>query len=367
MTQKRKICFVAPSLQMGGIERAMSSMANYIVSNYEIDVCYLTIFPFDHFFALDAKITLFEPPYHFSRTGRSNWETLKYYNAVLSPFNGYIKRKIFELKPDVIVCYGDWFPHLIMLAVGNKIPLYYSNRSNPNIKYGLHIEFIRKLAYWLTPPAGIIAQTSAAANRKKRLLGNKSKIQIIPNPAREVRMYDVEKQNYIISVGRLHLEKGFVRLMEVFATLRAENWKLVLVGGGIHENEIKNKAKDLGISDRIIFAGKSNEVDKWLSQSKIFVLSSHNEGFPNALCEGMAAGLACVSFDIVAGPADIIKNGINGFLVPDNDLAEMRVVLQNLIDNEKLRIEIGSEAKKIVQTYSFSAISQKFVEFVLNN
>lgn len=367
MAPKRKICFVAPSLQMGGIERAMSSLANYIIANYDLEVCYLTIYPFEHFFSLNNGISLHEPPYQFSRSGRSAFETMKYYNHVLSPFNGYIKKKIFELKPDVIVCFGDWIPHLVMLGVHNKIPLYYSNRSNPNIKYSFQLEFIRKLAYWLTPPTGIIAQTSAAASRKKSLLGNKSRIQVIPNPARIVEVLDVEKYNYIISVGRLHLEKGFVRLMEVFAALNAIDWKLVLVGGGVHEKEIRNKAEELGISDRIIFTGKSKEVDMWLNKSKIFVLSSHNEGFPNALCEGMAAGLACASFDIVAGPADIIENGVNGFLVPDGDLDAMRLVLQNLIENEELRVRVGEEAKKIVDKYSFSAISKRFVEFILNN
>ena len=124
-------------------------------------------------------------------------------------------------------------------------------------------------------------------------------------------------------------------------------------------------AVDLGIMDRVIFTGKTKDVDIWLQKSKIFVLSSHNEGYPNALCEAMAAGLACMAFDIVAGPKDIISNGENGFLIPDNDLQAMADKLQLLIANVELREKFGLNALRICESNSIEVVGKMFLDFII--
>jgi len=349
---------------MGGIERQMSITANYFATK-DIEVHFITLFPFEPFFILDERIKVYIPPYAFPRTGRNVLQTASYYIKILSPFNGYIKQQIKKIKPDAILSIGDWFPHAIMLQLKElKIPFYYSNVSNPLIKYNWFPELIRKTAYRFSPPAGIIAQTSAAAERKKKLLGNKILIKIIPNPVLEIMHYPIKKENWIVSVGRLHLEKGFVRLMEVFAQINAPGWKLVLAGNGVHEKEIKQKAIDLEIDERVIFLGKVQNIPELLSKSKIFVLASHQEGFPNALCEGMAAGLPCLAFDIIAGPGDIINDGTSGYLIPDGNLKLMAKRIQYLIENEQERIKLGQEAEKITETYSVVKIGNKLLEFI---
>lgn len=362
-----RICFIAPSLQMGGIERAMTTFANYY-SSKGLEVYYITLFPFEPFFELDDKVKLHAAPYAYPRTGRSACQTVRYYVRMLSPLNGHIKKEIKKIKPEAVLCFGDWFPHLVMLQLKSlNVPLFYSNRSNPKIKYSSLQELFRKTAYAIAPPAGIIAQTTAAEERKRRLLQNRVPIKVVPNPVREISGDDMNKENWIISVGRLHLEKGFVRLMEAFKNTRHEGWKLVLVGSGMHEREIKDKAADLGIANEVIFTGKVRDVDTLLLRSRIFVLSSHNEGYPNALCEAMSAGLACVSFDIVAGPRDIIKNGENGFLVPDGDLISMSDRIEELIDDENLRKELGENARKITYSNSIEIIGDKVLRFISEN
>lgn len=365
MEVKRKICLIAPSLQMGGIERAMSTLANYFVTQGH-EIHYITLFPFEPFFELDCRIKLYTPPFLFPRQGRTWMQTTMFYSKMLAPFYGHIFKQVKIIQPNSIMCFGDVFPHLVMLQLHSlKIPIYYSNRSNPNIRYNFLINLIRTFAYSVAPPAGIIAQTNEAMLRKKRILGNKVPIKIIPNPVRKIEQHQIEKENWIVSVGRLHLEKGFVRLMETFSMLETGNWQLVLAGGGVHEKEIKQKSIELGIANKVIFLGKVLDVDQLLLKSKIFVLSSHNEGYPNALCEAMSAGLACLSFDILAGPKDIIINGENGFLIPDNDLIAMADKLQLLIVNDDLRIKLGENAKKISHTNSVEEIGNKFLDFVI--
>lgn len=361
---KKRICLIAPSLQMGGLERAMSTLANYFVSRGH-DVFFVTIFALPPFFILDERIKLSIPPYPFNRQ-RGKYEFVSYYIKIFSPFGGYLRRTIRQIQPDVIMSFGDVIPQISLISLlGLKIPFYLSNRSSPNIIYSRHFIWFRRLGYFLHRPSGVIAQTSSAAERKRNILGKNVNIQIIPNPVHQITMYDTEKQNWIVSVGRLHHEKGFCRLIEAFSMVNAPDWKLVLAGTGKHEKDIKAKALELRIVDRVIFPGNVENVDKLLCESKIFVLPSFGEGFPNALCEGMAAGLPCISFNIVAGPRDIIKDGINGFLIPDGDLKAMAQKIQYLVDNEAERNRIGSNAKNIVDQFSIEKIGKQYLDFIL--
>jgi glycosyltransferase involved in cell wall biosynthesis len=361
--RKRKICLIAPSLQMGGIERAMSTLANYFVTKGH-EVYFVTLLSLDPFFTLDERVRLYVPPYSFNRHLRG-WRYMIYYMRLFVPW-GYMRRTIKRIGPDVIMSFGDDLPQMSMLVLlGLKIPFYLSNRSSPDIVYGFRIRAIRWLAYFLKKPDGVIAQTSAAAERKKRILGEDINVRIIPNPARKVEQYNVKKQKWIVAVGRLHKEKGADRLMQAFAMLDAPDWQLVFAGTGLHADYLIRFARDLKIDSRTLFLGKVENIDRLLSESQIFVLPSYREGFPNALCEAMAAGLPCVAFDIVAGPGDIIDNDVNGYLIEDGDIEGMADKLQFLIDNDNERTRLGREAGKITERYSLERIGDMYLNFIL--
>ena len=160
---------------------------------------------------------------------------------------------------------------------------------------------------------GIIAQTSYAADFYRKAYS--CPIEIIPNFLREIKEYKHEQINQIISVGRCSSEKGQHYLIEAFSKINNTTWQLAIVGDGPCLKELKALAIKLGIYDRVIFTGFREDVDFYLSQSKIFALTSLIEGFPNALIEAMATPLAPVSFNCNAGPSEIIEHGKNGFLV----------------------------------------------------
>ena len=326
----------------------------------------MAMFPFEHFFKLDERVKYFEPEMSYPKGGNV-LKLLSYYRRVFSPQRGYLVRTLKEIKPDVVMSFGDWYPHLAMLTLRGRYPFYYANRSNPLIRYSTMQEFIRKLAYRLYPPVGIIAQTSLAKERKERIFkGEKMpRIKVIPNPARVVTHYNIPRQDYIIAVGRMLWSKGFGRVIDVFSKLNAPGWKLVLVGDGPALVEIKRKTAAMGLEGSVIFTGKSNNVDKWLAISKIYLMASYKEGFPNALCEAMAAGLACVSYDIVAGPRDIITDGVDGYLVPDSDEKQMVERMQMLVDNPEQILTIGENAEKIVDTLSIEKIGNMYLNFIM--
>jgi GalNAc-alpha-(1->4)-GalNAc-alpha-(1->3)-diNAcBac-PP-undecaprenol alpha-1,4-N-acetyl-D-galactosaminyltransferase len=172
-------------------------------------------------------------------------------------------------------------------------------------------------------------------------------------------------QNEIITLGRCSFEKAQHFLLEAFSQLNAPNWKLIIVGDGPLLDDLKSKSKQLNIAEKVEFSGFQKEVDFYLSQAKIFAFTSIIEGYPNALIEGMANGLAPVSFNCVAGPSDIITDGENGFLVPVENVTLFAEKLQLLIDNPSLLNEISTNASKIKQTNNLKVIAERYQQFLL--
>ena len=109
-------------------------------------------------------------------------------------------------------------------------------------------------------------------------------------------------------VGRLIKTKHQDNLIKIFASINKKDWKLVIVGYDhlkqMNMEPLKKLALDHGLADRVVFAGKQSDVEKYYLSSKIFAFTSSSEGFPNAIGEAMAAGLPVVAYNCVAGPAE---------------------------------------------------------------
>jgi GalNAc-alpha-(1->4)-GalNAc-alpha-(1->3)-diNAcBac-PP-undecaprenol alpha-1,4-N-acetyl-D-galactosaminyltransferase len=98
--------------------------------------------------------------------------------------------------------------------------------------------------------------------------------------------------------------------------------------------------------------------------TSVFAFTSTSEGFPNALGEAMAAGCACVAYDCVAGPSDMIDNGINGFLISIGDEKQYLKKLQLLMEDETTRIKFGKAAQEKMKQFEASTIADKFYNFI---
>lgn len=180
------------------------------------------------------------------------------------------------------------------------------------------------------------------------------KITVIPNPTAydEVDHVPSLESKIVLAVGRLDYIKGFDLLLEAWAIFCKQNddWTLSIVGGGEEELRLKQIANDLGISSRVIFWGQQKNVDQFYRQASIYCLSSRNEGFPMVLLEAQSYGLPIVAFDCDTGPAEIVKSGFNGYLVPVLNTVELsknilRIAKRNnteykeLVDNSKINIK----------------------------
>jgi glycosyltransferase involved in cell wall biosynthesis len=352
-----KIVFVAPSLQLGGMERASSLMADYFFSN-DIDVIFITLYNFPHFYTLNPKIKIIDP-----QIDKSKEIKIIYYIKLVF----FLRKQFKNIHPDRIVSYGDWTNMLIILASINlNLRIFISDRASPGIRFNSFVSILRWFLY--KRAYGIIAQTDRAAMQKRKMLGPNINIKVIPNPIKPIILYpEITRSNYILGIGRHWSVKGLDRLITAFSFLKNHDYKLLIAGSkGPSSKHLENLVLKLDLEKKVVFLGSISNIDQLAATCKIFVLSSYSEGFPNALIESMAAGLACISFDIIAGPKEIITHFEDGLLVEDGNIVDLTNQIQYLIDNENEIKRLGSNAMKIKERLSIKKIGQQYIDFILS-
>lgn len=351
----KKITIISPSLKMGGIERALTVLANYFVQE-GYQVYFISAQGGERFYTLDTQVHFVE---NNQKRSKGIFGKVYYYSLLLF----FLRRTVKKQNPDVVLSFGDAFNPLVLLAlVGTKYPVYISDRTSPDFPFNFFIKTGKK---WLYPrAAGFIAQTERAAAYKRQQFHNKLSIKVIPNAIKQVTTHDQTPFNQIVCVGRLSVEKGQDRLLQAFSKIAPHtDWQLVLAGDGPKLQEWQNLVKALALEERVIFLGKVQDVDYLLSQSAIFVLPSRLEGFPNALCEAMAMGLPCICFDSIPTES-LLTHKINGWVVKENDIDGMAQAIKELIESPATRNFLGTQAKEIASKLAISTIGKQYLEFM---
>lgn len=163
----------------------------------------------------------------------------------------------------------------------------------------------------------------------------------------------------MLGVGRLHEQKGFADLISAFVKALGDrqDWDLFLVGEGELRPELERLARESGAGDRIHLPGRTGDIAPWYSRADLFVLSSLTEGFPNVLLEAMASGTAVISTNCDFGPADIIRDGVDGCLVPVGDVDALAACVRALADDPSKRVRLGLRAAEVLARFDVSVIT----------
>jgi glycosyltransferase involved in cell wall biosynthesis len=103
---------------------------------------------------------------------------------------------------------------------------------------------------------------------------------------------------------------------------------------------------------------------KFMKRASLFVLSSDYEGFPNALIEAMAVGCPVISTDCISGPAEVLKGGEYGVLVPPNDENAMARAIVRLLRNEGLRRELSGKGMRRTEDFDISAQAEEYKRLI---
>jgi len=124
-------------------------------------------------------------------------------------------------------------------------------------------------------------------------------------------------------------------------------------------------AKQLDVSEKVIFSGYIKNISDELEKASLFVLSSDYEGMPNALMEAMALGLPCISTDCKGGGARfLIEDNINGLLLPRNNVDAMSYAIERLLSNDEFSRQLGREASKICEKLAPQIVYDEWAKFI---
>lgn len=360
MKSKYRLCLVIPSLHPGGMERVMAELANYFVGQPNTEV-HLVLYGLkrDIFYTIDENINVHRPDFIFNNQRRL-WHTFK------TLF--FLRKQIKKLHPDTVLSFGEVWNNFVLLSCwGLPYPVYVSDRCQPDKQWSRLQRNLRNLLY--PRAAGLIAQTQKAKDIYRQLFSH-SNIQVIGNPIRAIESDPkIEKENIVLSVGRLIKTKHHDELIRIFAELNPEGWKLIIVGDDALKQQ--NKAilqqliDDLEMQDKVELAGKRKNVEDYYNRAKIFAFTSSSEGFPNVIGEAMSAGLPVIAYDCVAGPSDLIQHGQTGFLIKLHDAEDYQNKLNLLIDDKELREQMGIAGQEKVKQFSTRRIADTFQKFIL--
>ena len=181
-------------------------------------------------------------------------------------------------------------------------------------------------------------------------------IKVIPNQLPFIPKKQSElKNNVILSVGRLDYQKGFERLIEAISLIKEKcgGWQVKIIGDdGKDKEKLLEQIKKNGLEQTITILPPTDKIEDEYYNAGIYVMSSRYEGFPMVLIEAKSCGLPVVSFDCPDGPAEIIQNNVDGFLVEEGDVEALSQAILKLIEDEDLRKKFGQEAVKNVRRFS---------------
>lgn len=368
-----KILFFIPTLSGGGSEKVTLQLLQHIGKRKFSPSLVLFEKKGQYLEALPSSIPIFE------------LKKRKHKKALPWIVMFRLKKLIKKEKPDVFVslmCYTNTLA-LIVKIMGRVQPkIIISERTSTYIYEGRFINFLRSLAIrFLYPKADkIVFPSRDMADKIMKSYGvEKQKVNIIPNPVDiatitersqeiiEDPVYQA-KNNIIIAIGRLSKEKGFLYLIKAIALLSKQgiNCELVILGDGAEKISLQNLSKDLRVEERVHFLGFQSNPYKYLAHSKIFVLSSLYEGFPNVLLEAMALGVPSIATRCPTGPEEIITDEVNGLLIPPADEKALAHAIKKLLLDKDLRTRLSEAARKRAEDFKVEKIIKQYEDVIEN-
>lgn len=336
MRHSSHIAIFVPSLRGGGAERVMVTLANSFAERGH---------------RVDLVLVRAEGPYLPDVSEKVRIVDLDRPRvlAALIPLARYLRRE----RPDAML---SAMTHANIVAIlAHKLArfkgrLAVSERNTPSrgLIGGGSKRLQRMLVRALYPSAdAIICVSRAMQDEMAQMFGLPAeKLHTIYNPVDLDRVHRMMEEPVthewlsrkdvpvILAVGRLTEQKDYPTLLSAFALLRERQpARLIILGEGELEAELKQRAIELGIADDVDFPGFQANPYSWMRAADLYVMSSRWEGLPNSLIEALACGARIVSTDCPTGPAEILEDGRWGGLVRVANPEELTMAIDVALDS----------------------------------
>jgi glycosyltransferase involved in cell wall biosynthesis len=171
-----------------------------------------------------------------------------------------------------------------------------------------------------------------------------------------------QENRIVLAAGRLVPVKGYDRLLKAFVRVAEErpDWKLRIYGEGRVGEKLVRLSVKLRLHNNVTFMGSTGDIQGELAKASIHAVSSRFEGFGMTIIEAFASGVPVISFDCPRGPREIITSGVNGLLVPADDVDALAEGLIRMIDDEEGRRRMAENALQAARNYDISTIAGRW-------
>ena len=375
----KKVSILSLHLGYGGIEKSVVALANMLSSKYDVEIacCYQlyekSVFP------LDQKVKV---QYLNDQTiipNKSSFqEALHSRNIIKIIKEGFFAVKVLYFRKksivdyikkcdsDIIISTRDIF-NTWLGSYGKKGILkigWEHNHFHNNLKYANKVvSSVLKLDYF------VLVSEELKKYYEERLKNTSCTCITIPNCI-ELLPEKISKLNdkRLLSVGRLSSEKGYMDLLRIYNSFQKKNkdWVLDIVGDGVEKSELERYIQDHHLEEKVTLHGFQGKdvIEKIMLSSSIYLMSSYTESFGIVLIEAMSYGIPCIAFDSAEGARDIIKDGVNGYLISNRNDEEMIQKIERLVSDDSLRIKMGKEARSSVKKYTSDVVKEEWFKLL---
>ncbi|GAB4486964.1 MAG: hypothetical protein OHK006_15450 [Thermodesulfovibrionales bacterium] len=380
MKENRKILFVVPSLEGGGAERTAATLLGRFGE-----------------LGQDVVLVLFS-----RRTGYGLPENVRTRYIDIEPRNGLVYSAakflsttarlaaiIRDERPFAVLSFMDYTNIIAVLAnalASGGARMIVSVRTSLSLHFGMQSEWMMRtvlpflIRHLYKRADRIIAVSGFVKNDLVEHFGQaRGKVETIYNPVDLDRIIPLSREPVdhpwfredvplIVAVGRLSREKGLDWLLKAFARVTRDlSARLVILGRGEEEQELRTMAAELGLRDAVDFPGHQENPYKFMGKADVFVLPSLYEGFPVALVEAMACGVPVVSTVYNPGATEIIEHEKTGLLVPPADDAALAGAIIRLLREKSLGVRLAEGARAWVAELTVARIAERYRDVLLGD
>lgn len=344
-----RIVFALPSMGFGGAERVVSVLANEMCKSHDVSIV-LTSNSFAPVYPLDKRIVMKE--FQSNISNRKRWVGFRKYCV--------------DYKADIVFAFMDTIGIMASISMAfSGIPVIVSERNDPSEKSRkLHgpLALLGKISLFTT--SGYVFQSEGARSFYPKIAQRKSTVILNPIDTNGFPNRDGDSDNCVVTIGRLHRQKNHKLLINAFLESKiSKETTLHIYGDGELREELQQLIEIKNASDKIVLEGNHKDVLDRIRNARLFVFTSLYEGLPNCLMEAMCIGIPCISTDCTPGGARmLIQDGVNGYLVPNNDKGALVKALDRACVREKMSV-MGENGKRLREQVRVDAIARQWIAF----
>jgi glycosyltransferase involved in cell wall biosynthesis len=366
MADRRRVCFVLPSLNGGGAERAAVQILNGLPAASWDRSMFLFERTGPYLDDLDRGIDLQSAP---SPSRGDRWQALR--------------RFVKETEPHVVVAFLSYATALSATRAAQTNARVVFNQQTPMTAFLSDADYQWRAGWKRTmftatsrltySAADLIIATSrgVGADLTENFGIDPGAIEIVPNPVdlAAVRANAAEPADIpsgtgplVVAAGRLADAKNYPMLIDAMGLLRRRMpARLVILGQGELEPQLRQQIADRQLADAVVLLGFQRNPWKFIARADVFALSSHYEGFGNVLIEAMALAVPVVA-TASAGTRDIVTHNVDGLLVEAHTAEAMAAALGDVLDNRERRSEMSRAAAASAERFSAPVVIGRYHE-----